>query len=119
MGIIAGTGGITYGGGDVGSQLRPTDPIYQSYEDYWSLGASGTVGIGGLSADLHLVQLADFLTGFALMDLGRDDAATTQPIRLRGSERTLLQELAEIEQSPVMLADYTRRRPELQIPTMR
>jgi hypothetical protein len=116
LGVTAGTGGVASGGGDLSGFRSARDPVYQSYEDYWSIGGSGTAVFGGFSAELHLVQLADWVGGFLLADLGNDDLARTRPLALRASERVLLQELAEIEQSRDLLAQYRLRRPELQIP---
>jgi hypothetical protein len=116
LGLTAGAGAMTTGGGDLSTAVRPTDPIYQSYVDYWSVGGSATAGFFGGSAEIHLVQLADWVTGFALLDLGNDDLASTAPLSLGISERALLQQLSEIEQSQKVLADYRRRRPEMRVP---
>lgn len=115
-GLIAGPGDNMSGGGSLRGPQRPTDPIFQSYLDYWAVGASGTLGVAGASVDLHPVQLADFLAGFAGVDFLNDDRSHTRDLQLAISERDLLQELAQVSQSLESLADYERRKPQLQAP---
>jgi hypothetical protein len=115
-GLTAGSGSMASAIGNLSSARSPTSSVYQSYEDYWSIGASGTFAFAGASAELHLIQLADWIGGFLGFDLGNDDVARTRTIELQRSELDLIQELAEIEQSQDMVAEYRRRRPELQIP---
>jgi hypothetical protein len=115
-GITAGPSGIASVNSDGSGARGPRAAVFQNYRDYWSIGASGTLGVFGFSADLHLVQLADWLAGFLLFDPGQDDLASTRATTLGISDLELLQQLAEIEQSPAMLAEYRRRRPGMRMP---
>jgi hypothetical protein len=115
-GLVAGPGDNLTGGGSLRGAQRPTDPIYQDYLDYWAIGATATVAFGGGHFELHPVQLADFFAGFAGVDFLNDDRSRTRDLQLQIVERDLLQDLARVSQSLESLAEYERRKPQLQAP---
>jgi hypothetical protein len=98
-------GAHSYGGGLIGTSgakgassstvglHRPGDPVYQQLRDYWAIGASATAGLVGLEAELHPLQIVDFLAGWFAIDLLRDDFAHTRALKLRAVDRELIAEL--------------------------
>jgi len=118
VGFIAGPGGVYSGSGALSGVQRPMDRFYQDYRDYWAIGGSATAGLFGAGAEIHPVQLVDFLLGWASIDLGNDDSARTAPLRLLTSERDLLQELARIRSSEDLIENYRRNRENLQSPSL-
>jgi len=115
-GLVAGTGDNVTAGDTLRGPQKPTDPIYQDLLDYWAIGFSGTLGAAGGRLELHPVQLADFFAGFAGIAFLNDDRSHTRDLVLAISERDLLQDLARVSQSLDSLADYERRKPQLQTP---
>jgi hypothetical protein len=89
---------------------RPMAPLYQELRDYWAVGASLTAGILGFEADLHPLQVADFLAGFAGVDFLNDDLARTRHLRLDSVEAKLLAELWSVQSSTKVLAAYREAR---------
>jgi hypothetical protein len=116
VGFLSGPSGVFSGAANLRGPHSPDDRFYQDFRDYWAIGASGTVGFAGGGADLHLVQAADFVLGFAGIDLCNDDRAHTRGLNLLTSERELLQELARIESTPELMREYERNREELHAP---
>ncbi len=104
-------GAQTYAGGLVGTSgaasvvdslagmHQPSDRLYQEIRDYWAVGASATVGAVGFEADVHLLQIADFLTGWVGIDYLHDDFAHTRALRFDEPEPKLLAELSGVRQS--------------------
>jgi hypothetical protein len=84
----------------------PYLPLYQEFRDYWAVGASAMLLSYGAAFDLHLVEVADFLAGFATIDFLRDDLARTRGLRLSHRDKELLKRLHEVESSPEMLDAY-------------
>ena len=109
-GVVAGPGGVFTGAVTLRGGQSPTARIYQDYRDFWSIGASATVGFFGGSADIRPVQLVDLFLGFVGLDIGNDDAARTRPLRLLISEVELLEELGQITASNESLAEYRASR---------
>jgi len=102
------------GGSTAGLQLvadqstgidTPYLPLYQEFRDYWEVGASAILFYGA-AADVHPVEIVDFLAGFVLLDFLRDDFATTRGLRLSGTDKELLKRLHDVEGSPEMLGAY-------------
>jgi hypothetical protein len=60
----------------------------------------------GVAADVHPVEIADFLAGFVLVDFLRDDFATTRDLQLSDMDKELLKRMHEVESSPQMLDAY-------------
>jgi len=118
VGFIAGPGGVYTGTGDLSGVQQPMDRFYQDFRDYWGIGASATFGFVGASAELHPVQVVDFVLGWFGWDLTNDDSAYSAPLRLLTSERDLLQELARIRSSDSLTELYLRNRGKLQSPSL-
>ena len=116
VGFLSGPSGLFSGASNLRGPHSPSDRFYQDYRDYWAIGASGTLGFAGAGGELHPVQAADFLLGFAGIDLCNDDRARTRGLNLLTSERDLLQELARIESSADLMREYARNREELHAP---
>jgi hypothetical protein len=108
-GVVAGPGGVYTGSTVLRGLQSPGDRLYQDYRDYWAIGASGTVGVFGATAELRPVQLADFVLGFVGIDIANDDSATSRPLDLLQSERELLEELGRIAASEESVAEYRAR----------
>lgn len=96
-GARAGTSGILTGSDGMAGLHRPSDDLYADYRDYWALGASATAVVIAVSADLHPVQVLDFLAGFVGLDPGRDDFATTRGLVFAPGDAALLRALSQIE----------------------
>lgn len=96
---IVGTSGV-YGAADGFAGLHePGDPLYQSFRDYWAIGASATVGMFGAEFDFHPVQLADFVAGWLGIDFLRDDFAHTRALMLDRVDRQRIAELWRIRRA--------------------
>jgi hypothetical protein len=55
--------------------VLPGDNVYDFYDgarDYWSIGASAALGLD-ISADIHIIEIFDMITGFFFIDLKADD----------------------------------------------
>ena len=59
---------------------KPSRDIYQTHEDYWSIGVHAGLGIFGFRFEIHPYEIYDFFTGFAGFDPGNDDMAKTDPL---------------------------------------
>jgi hypothetical protein len=60
----------------------------------------------GFEADLHPIQLVDFLTGFVGIDLLHDDFAHTRGLSLGPADPTLLAEIWQLRRSRGSLDAY-------------
>lgn len=116
VGFLSGPSGLFSGAANLRGPHSPSDRFYQDFRDYWAIGGSATLAFAGAGAELHLVQMADFLLGFAGIDICNDDRSHTRGLNLLTSERDLLQELARIESTPDLMRDYARNREELHAP---
>ncbi len=103
------------GGSTAGLQLvmdqsngvdAPDLPLYQEFRDYWAVGASAMAIFYGAAADVHPVEIADLLAGFALVDFLHDDFATTRGLELSFTDKELLKRMHDVESSPEMLEGY-------------
>lgn len=86
---------------------RPTDPFFQSFADYWEVGFSYTLGVGGFGMDVHPIQLVDALGGFALWDPARDDWATSRALSIDRRESKLVRRLVAVGGSTEARTAYT------------
>jgi len=86
---------------------RPTDPLFQSFADYWEVGFAYTLGVGGFDMDLHPVQIVDALGGFVLWDPARDDWATSRALNIDRRESELVRKLVAVGGSTEARAAYT------------
>jgi len=84
----------------------PYLPLYQEFRDYWAVGASTMVIGYGAAIDVHPVEIWDFIAGFVLVDILRDDFATTRGLGLSLTDKELLKRMHEVESSPEMLDTY-------------
>jgi hypothetical protein len=91
-----GTSGYRTGFQKILGVCDPKLPVYQEFSDYWSVGGSLTLVAIGVSADIHPVEIADFLSGFIGVDVGNDDVALTKDLNLNNYDRELLHELSHI-----------------------
>ena len=89
---------------------HPSDRLYQEIRDYWAVGASATVGAVGFEADVHLLQIVDFLAGWVGIDFLHDDFAHTRALRFDATEPKLLAELSGVRQSRESLEAYREAR---------
>jgi hypothetical protein len=74
----------------------PTDAYYQSFADFWEAGFSATFGAFGFDMDLHPVQVADALAGFAMVDFLSDDWATSRALNIGRRESELVRQVLAI-----------------------
>ncbi|MBW2416572.1 MAG: hypothetical protein JRG76_18920 [Deltaproteobacteria bacterium] len=91
-------GGVTTGFMDMTGLQSTSAGFYQDYRDFWGVGASVALVLAGASAEIHPVQLFDFITGFLGVDIAHDDGATTRGLFLTDDEEQALIELNEVEQ---------------------
>ena len=116
---VAGPAGtLAYAGGSVGTSgirgtadaftglHRPACEVYQSYLDYWALGAAAMLGAVGAEVDVHPVQIWDFLAGFGMVDLLKDDFAQTRGLKLTSDDKSVLRHLGYVRQSEESMLGY-------------
>lgn len=126
-GLAALVGGVlSYAGGMVGTSgaygmadslaglHEPSDALYQSFRDYWAIGASATAVNIGAEVELHPLQLADFFAGWFCIDFLRDDFAHTRALKLDYVDQQRIAELWRIRNSPEMLEAYAAQRQQQQ-----
>jgi hypothetical protein len=92
----AGTSGVRAGTWSESGLHNPTSPLYGEYKDYWAVGGAATIVFVGADADIHPIQIWDFLVGFLLFDPLNDDFASTTGVQLTTRERQLMRSLGEI-----------------------
>jgi hypothetical protein len=105
-GSTAGTSGIHGGSQGIAGIHSPGLRLYQDYRDFWAIGVSATAVLLGVEADIHPVQIVDFVAGFVGADICRDDFAHTRGPDLTGSDREILMELGRIQSSRTSLQAY-------------
>jgi hypothetical protein len=106
VGGLIGTSGALGGFDSTAGLHQPGDRLYQEFRDYWAVGASATALMVGFEADLHPIQLVDFLTGFVGIDLLHDDFAHTRGLSLGPADPTLLAEIWQLRRSRGSLDAY-------------
>ena len=94
-------GGLALGADSMVGMHWPSDELYQTYRDYWAIGASVTLGLVGFEFDLHPMQIFDFVGGVLFMDFARDDLATTRGMRFNAVETELIRSLSNVERDRV------------------
>lgn len=102
----AGTSGVRAGSWSEAGLHNPSSTIYQDYKDYWAVGGSVTALFVGADADVHLIQVYDFLVGWLLFDPLNDDFASTTGVALSTRERQLMRSLGEIASSKEEIEAY-------------
>jgi hypothetical protein len=100
-GVRAGTSGVRTGGGNVPGVYGPRDDLYQTWDDYWAIGASVMAGIAGADVDVRPLQIFDFVFGLVGIDFAHDDLATTRALELDRVEHALLEALSQVERARV------------------
>jgi hypothetical protein len=75
---------------------QPRAAIYQRARDFWGVGLQAQAGVVSFFAQVHPIEIADFVVGFALFDLLRDDIGVSQGIRLKQTEKQDLARLARL-----------------------
>lgn len=72
----------------------PDHPHYQEYGDYWSVGL-GIYFVGGIRAEVHLLEIFDFFAGILTFDPLNDDFATSRRLRYDKYQRDAIRNLQE------------------------
>jgi len=104
--LRAGTSGLDAGTWSESGLHNPTSKIYADYKDYWAVGGGATLLFFGAEADIHMIQVFDFVVGFLLFDPLNDDFASTTGLKLTQRERQLIRSLSEIAASKTELEAY-------------
>jgi hypothetical protein len=104
--LRAGTSGLDAGTWSESGLHNPTSTIYADYKDYWAVGGGATLLFFGAEADIHPIQVFDFVVGFFLIDPLNDDFASTTGLKLTERERQLMRSLSEIAASKKELEAY-------------
>jgi hypothetical protein len=105
-GSLVSADGIRTGYQTLAGLHAPWDEYYQEYEDYWAIGVSHTLLIGGGTVEIHPMQLADFVAGLVFLDLLRDDFARTRGLDLTSQDEELILDLARVVRSETSLLAY-------------
>ncbi len=111
-GGLVGSSGARGAAGSSAGLHEPTDPLYQSFLDYWAVGASVTAAIFGADIEFHPIQLADFVAGWFWIDFLRDDFARTRALKLDHVEQRMVVELWQLQDSPELIAAYAAAKEE-------
>lgn len=77
----------------VSGVAHPTDHAYQNYRDYWGVGANAIVGIVGVGAEFHPVELVDAVAGFFFIDFLNDDLGTTRGMKFNDADLDAAEDL--------------------------
>jgi hypothetical protein len=104
--LRAGTSGLDAGTWSESGLHNPTSKIYADYKDYWAVGGGATLLFFGAEADIHPIQVFDFIVGFLLFDPLNDNFASTTGLKLTQRERQLIRSLSEIAASKTELEAY-------------
>ena len=74
----------------------PTDHVYQRARDFWAVGVQTEVAAVAVRAEIHPIEIYDFIAGFALFDPLKDDLGSTRPIQIQltDNETSALNDLA-------------------------
>jgi hypothetical protein len=111
-GSMFGTSGTITGGDSLAGLHLPKSNLYQEYRDYWAVGADVTAGFVGVAADIHLMQIFDFIGGLLFIDFARDDLGTTRGLKLDSMETELLRSLSKIEREKMYDKDTSAEKVE-------
>jgi len=107
-GALASLAGIATGTHVLAGVHSPSNPYYQTYADYWEVGAATSLLYFGADWGVHPLQVGDFFAGFAMVDFLRDDWATSRSMKLSGEERELVRQLVSVGRSEEERARYTK-----------
>ena len=84
----------TLSGSEAFAVHRPSNTLYQTYRDYWSLGGQVGFLFIGFTYDLHPIEAADFFTAIYGEDLLRDNLEAAEPLKMTEGDMKNLAELA-------------------------
>jgi hypothetical protein len=110
VGGLVGTSGVVAAADTVAGVHRPQAALYQEFKDYWELGVRGMFGFLGADLDVHPIQLADFLAGFAGIDFLNDDFARTRGLEQTRGEAALVRDLWAVRRDRRSLDAYLEAR---------
>jgi hypothetical protein len=110
VGGLVGTSGVVGVADTVAGVHRPQAALYQEFKDYWEIGIRGMFGFLGADLDVHPVQVADFLAGFAGIDFLNDDFARTRGLEQSHGEALLVRDLWAVRRSRRTLDAYLEAR---------
>lgn len=105
-GTRAGTGGVQIGKYGVAGIHNPMDEVYQEFTDYYAIGSSVTLIFFGVEANVHPIQIPDFIVGIFFIDFLRDDFAHTRSLRFSRTEKQRISELLRINRSKSSVNEY-------------
>jgi hypothetical protein len=107
---LLGTSGVVGVADTVAGLHQPQGALYQEFRDYWEIGARGMFGFIGADVDVHPIQIADLLAGFACIDFLNDDFAHTRGLEQSQAEELLVQELWAVRRSRRTVDAYLEAR---------
>lgn len=114
--MSAGTSGVHGGSWGEAGIHEPGDALYQDYRDYWAIGGGATILFVGAEADLHPVQVWDFVAGLLTFDPLNDDFASTTSVDFSPTEERLVRSLGEVAVDGEALEAYVLWRAEHDAP---
>ncbi|MBM9548992.1 hypothetical protein JWG40_18335 [Leptospira sp. 201903074] len=94
FGAKVGTGGLAYNA-DALWFHKPSEAIYQTYRDYWGLGAHGGFIFLGAEFEYHPLEIYDFFAGIFLYDPMNDDFATTRKLQYTSRQSGLIRNFSK------------------------
>jgi len=94
-GSSIGTGGFQFGAG-MEVFHTPSKALYQDMKDYWGIGGRVGVVYLGVEAEIHPIELVDFLGGIFLFDPLNDDFATTRSLKFTSRQRDVVKSYVSI-----------------------
>ncbi|MCW7473647.1 hypothetical protein CH354_01895 [Leptospira levettii] len=116
FGAKVGTGGLAYNA-DALWFHKPSEAIYQTYRDYWGLGAHFGLIYFGAEAEYHPLEIYDFLAGIILYDPMNDDFATSRRLqytsRQTGLIRNFSKSVGSLEEEDIAM--YKKEYPKLNV----
>ncbi len=110
VGGLVGTSGVVTAADTVAGVHWPQAALYQDFKDYWEIGVRGMFGFLGADVDVHPIQVADFLAGFAGIDFLNDDFARTRGLEQTHVEALLVRDLCAVRSSRRTLDEYLEAR---------
>ncbi len=105
-GFQAGTSGVQGGSFGEGGLHMFSSPLYRDFRDYWAIGGGATVLFAGAEADVHPVEIADFIVGLFFFDPLNDDFGSTTGVDFSSRERSLMRSLSEISANQDEIDEY-------------
>ena len=88
----------------------PKLAVYQEFRDYWGMGFDLGLAVLGIRAEIHPLQILDFMTGLVGIDICNDDLAKTRSLNFTDRDVDLLEQWAEILISEPSVLAYQNHR---------